>query len=287
MEPFLFQLSPRRDGEEQILFRKYSLQKSKKFYSKFSELCESSSQEYSPDEHLGEKEWYAQPDFRLKFGDKKFENFLKLRNSDVNIDTLTKEEFSRVEWSCCTVCGKLYFQRFQKSSMIEKTGFFALRSDFQFLRDVKVLVINPIPDAIYDPKMDILYFRKLDVVAGIFKGARKICEEASEAQVKEFLGDSLFSIGKEFQKDKISLTNQRKIRTALGQLSSFRNVHCKGELLQYFRFYSPELVTAGNTIKIGSQTDLRDVLYGIDERFYTTEFNKTKRVASAVRKLKE
>jgi predicted nucleotidyltransferase len=285
MDSFLFQLSSRKDDEEQILFRRYEIPNSENFYQEFSELCdEKSVHEYSPDEHLEDKEWYAKQDFRAKIGGHEFENFMKFHQSIVNFDKLERDEFSRVEWSCCEVCGKLYFQRFQKSSVIEKTGFFAVRGDFEFLRDVKVLVINPIPDAIYDPKKDILYFKKLDVVTGIFKDARKICEKASEKQVKDFLDDSLFAVDKGFNKDKISLINLRKIRTALKQLASFRKAGREGELLHYFRTYRPELVS-GNTLKIGSQSNLRDVLYGIDERFYTTELNKTKRMASAVRKL--
>lgn len=45
----------------------------------------------------------------------------------------------------------------------------------------------------------------------------------------------------------------------------------KAKAFLYIREYCPELVTDDQRLRIASEDDLKKVLFGIDERFYTTE----------------
>ena len=57
----------------------------------------------------------------------------------------------------------------------------------------------------------------------------------------------------------------------------------KTEIFQYTSEYYPDLKFDGNAFEVQDEEDLKNLLYGIEQRLYTTPVTNEKRCASAVR----
>ena len=53
--------------------------------------------------------------------------------------------------------------------------------------------------------------------------------------------------------------------------------------MKYTNQYYPGLEYDGKSFSIGSEEDLKNLLFGIEQRYYTTPVTKEKRVANSVK----
>ena len=81
--------------------------------------------------------------------------------------------------------------------------------------------------------------------------------------------------------DKISIPNRKRIALALSQLRNFEDDQ-KEIIFDSIKEYCPNLVTASDKFQISSEDDLKLLLYGIGQRFYTTPDGKEKRIANSI-----
>ena len=56
----------------------------------------------------------------------------------------------------------------------------------------------------------------------------------------------------------------------------------RANIFDYIGEYCPELRTEDDTFSVGSEEDLKMVLFGIEQRFYTTPVGGKKRIANSV-----
>ena len=75
-------------------------------------------------------------------------------------------------------------------------------------------------------------------------------------------------------------------RLALETLKKF-NPKEKKQIVKYISKYCKNLKTNEdkNTFDIGSEKELKELIYGIEQRYYTTEIGNEKRLANSVIKL--
>lgn len=123
-------------------------------------------------------------------------------------------------------------------------------------------------------------------ITSIFPGIAGIYREATEAETMEFLNESFISLQEGFSSSDVKTANRKRIALAMDILSKFETRE-KESVFSYILEYYPESLTADGRFSIGSESDLKVLLYGIEQRYYTTPVGQEKRLANSVVKIGE
>ena len=209
--------------------------------------------EYSSSTLHEENEWYMITSFsKTTF----FIELLKEDFSSVNYEKLSKSEVDSIDYLCSIQDDIFYFQNISKANL-KPRRFIHIGDDFTYEENSKSININVTPDAIYQKNNDTLYFQSLSKLKKIFKGIEELYREATDEETTEFLN------------------------------SSFINPKEKKQIVKYISKYCKNLKTNEdkNTFDIGSEKELKELIYGIEQRYYTTEIGNEKRLANSVIKL--
>ena len=150
----------------------------------------------------------------------------------------------------------------------------------------KSIVINSTPDAIYVKDDDILYFKKLSTISPIFKGIDELYREATEEETKEFLQNDFIELEDSYGVEKVKKSNRKRIAMAMDTLSSFTPKD-KQKILKYTHEYYPALKydEKKKVFTIGSEEEMKYLLWGIEQRYYTTPVTNERRVANSIMQL--
>lgn len=235
--------------------------------------------DYSPSTILEEGEWFkicdfSKTDYAIGIITRPF------RSTDY--PEANKVRTQRMDYIISYQEEMFCFQRILKHSLFMNKRI-VLGETVEFDKGEKSIVINDYPDAIYDKKTDLLYFRKLTLVAPIFDGIGNLYREATEDEVKEFLENDFIELSNDYSMDKIKKNNRKRIAMALETLKGF-GVKERKAILKYTHDYYPALQydDKKNRYTIKSEEELKFLLWGIEQRYYTTPVTKEKRVANSI-----
>lgn len=241
------------------------------------ELIESSCP-YIPGATLETGEWFkisefSEKDFSIEITQKDYET--------VDYDSLQKAEYSQVDYLFAKIDDNLFFQNISKSKLVKKKGILGFGEGYRYERETAILFINEYPDAIYIPAEDALYFQRLEPIASIFGGISELYREATEHEVEEFLQNDFIDLTDGFESSKVKVANRKRIAMAMDTLSKMHDDD-KKQIFAYICDYCPDIVTPEQKFKVGSEENLKMVLFGIEQRFYTTLVGGEKRIANSV-----
>ena len=241
------------------------------------ELIESSCP-YTPGATLETGEWFkisdfSEKDFSIEITQKDYET--------VDYDSLQKAEYSQVDYLFAKIDDNLFFQNISKSKVVKKKGILGFGEGYRYERETAVLFINEYPDAIYIPTEDALYFQRLEPIASIFGGISELYREATEHEVEEFLQNDFIDLTDGFESSKVKVANRKRIAMAMDTLSKMHDDD-KKQIFVYICDYCPDIVTPEQKFRVGSEENLKMVLFGIEQRFYTTLVGGEKRIANSV-----
>ncbi len=141
--------------------------------------------------------------------------------------------------------------------------------------------MNPFLDAVYDIENDTLYFRNLGRIKPIFKGIDSLYREATQQEVEVFLASDFIELTEEYTALKVKAANRKRIAQVADTLASL-NDEQKSQLIDYTNAYCPDIVFENGAFNISSEDQLKRVLYGIEERYYTTQIGQEDRLANSV-----
>lgn len=234
---------------------------------------------YNPETILEPEDWY------------KIENFSK---SKYVIDLLehdfrttdygeaNKVRTRQIDYIVSFQDGNYMFQRIFKHSIMTQKRI-SLGDNIYLNQGEKSIVINSTPDAIYIKTSDILLFKKLSTISPIFKGIDELYREATEEETAEFLQNSFIKLADDYGVDKIKKSNRKRIAIAIDTLKFFSKKD-KQEILEYTHKYYPALRYEEKTrvFCIGSEEEMKYLLWGIEQRYYTTPVTKVNMVANSV-----
>ena len=198
----------------------------------------------------------------------------------VDHEQLQNNEFARIDFLFVEIQNSIFFQKINKAGVTKK-GFCKIGDEYQYLNETKFIAINEYPDAIYIKDEDALYFQNIGRVNGIFKRISDLYREATEQEVEQFLQNDYILLEEGFSARAVKIPNRKQI-ALLGNTLSQMDARKKKKMFLYFREYFPELVTEDNRFKIATDDDLKIVLSGVGERFYTTPVGGEKRLANSV-----
>jgi hypothetical protein len=238
---------------------------------------------YSPDHKLDEDSWFkveqfSQQPFCL--------GILKSDFDSKDFDDLKKEQFPKISYIFSVQDDNFYFQKVS-------SALFICRKIISFGEAAKIekgegrLVINDQPDAVYFKGSDTLVFKKLATISSVFKGIDTLFKEATNEEVKGFLGESFIAMSGDYGIDAVSKPNRKRIALAMATLTQMSEQD-RTEMLTYINDYCQEklkLDTKTGRFEVSKDDELKLLLYGVEQRFYTTPFGKEKRLANSVQAL--
>jgi len=232
---------------------------------------------YNPGAKLDLGEWFIIP----KFSEQRFSIDITSGTWEtVDYDSLKKEEYGNIDFLFAKNDNGIFFQRVTKAKLVRKKHVWEFGGEFQYVPDAGVLALNDCPDVIYVPREDILYFQRFEAASVIFKGMAILYREATNQEVKQFLASSFIALMDGFETDKVKKTNRKLIAQAVDQFSNMKQED-REKIFSYIKEYCPNLVIEGQKFAISSNKDLKMLLYGIGQRFYTTPVGDEQRVANS------
>ena len=244
---------------------------------------------YDYDYNLDDDTWFKIENFKnqdfcpefldnLTLSDSK--TFSEIKNQEINIEKL------KYLVSCTD--NALFFQKITGSLLLKKKHLLTIcRNSAQLYEPQDLLVIKDIPDAVYIIKDDRLIFRNLSSISSIFKGIGDLYREATNTEVQQFLKSDFIDLKEDFLSEKVSIPNRKKIASVQDRLNNM-TLDQRQELLNYLAEYKNNILkfnADGSRVEISTDVQLKHLLYGIDERYYTTVLGKEKRLANSVQSI--
>lgn len=236
--------------------------------------------EYIPDHNLDEDAWFKVGEFSQKAF---CLDFLKEGFDSKDYDDLKKDQFTKIAYIFSTQGSDFYFQKISPSLFICKKSI-AFGEVAKIEEGESRLIVNNKPDAIYFKNSDTLVFRSLPSISSIFNGIDELYKEATNEEVGDFLGESFISLGAGFGVQSVSKPNRKRIALAMASLVNM-TPQDRSDMLAYINDYCNSKLSfdaESGKFEVTKDDELKLLLYGVEQRFYTTPFGKQKRLANSV-----
>lgn len=237
---------------------------------------------YSPAHNLDEECWFGIENFTQQ------EYCLDILrtvfvSAEYNTD-LTRDEVDKIDFIFSyqdeNDSPVFYFQNITKSQL-QYRRFISLGDRFTFNENSRNITINSVPDAIYIPSADILYFKRLSSISGIFDGISELYREATQAETATFLENDFISLQDGFSAENVKQPNRKRIALAIEKINGFDDVQ-RTAVFGCIREYYPDLIDGDGAFMVSTDDELKLLLYGIDQRFYTTPDGRERRIANSI-----
>lgn len=237
-----------------------------------------STSPYTPGATLQDDDWFCITNAKEKEYsiDLLFEAF-----ATADLDSLTRAEFDKIDYLFVLDGKFIFFQNVSKSKLVLQKRIIHFGEGFIYKPDCAEIVIRDLPDAIYDKTTDSLYFRRLESITGIFRGIDMLYREATQEETDSFLANDFISLKDDYSSSKVKTANRKRIALAAKTLSELDESD-RTHIFKYIEDYCPDLKVSENAFEIGSENELKMLLYGIEQRFYTTPIGGEKRLANSV-----
>lgn len=240
---------------------------------------------YNPNTLLESKnQWYR----LTEFSHNEFlnSNLNSIIESSASYSMLKHEEWGLLVYLLVINDNFIYIQGIGKNILVKKKKLFKISDGFQYDAQREEIIIKDIPDAIYDIGADTLYFQKLLSLTKIFPGIDSLYKEATDQEIKTFLKQSFIVLKNGFGYSEVKTLNRKRIALLQGMMVDL-SIEEKMRIISYIGEYCSSLKRVEDAFEIGTEKDLKLLLYGLQERFYTTPIGDEKRIANSIIPIKE
>lgn len=235
--------------------------------------------EYDADHNLDEDSWFA----ITEFSEREYcIEFLTRRFISADYNQLPQADYTKIDFLCSYQTGVYFFQKISSKQLIRKK-YFTLSDEPTLYENAPIIVINDYADAIYVKNEDTLYFKNLSSITTIFRGIDILYREATQEETQEFLDNDFIELADDFSADNVKKANRKRIALAMETLQKFKPRE-KKQIFTYIREYCEDLQFDENAenFSISNEEDLKKLLYGIEQRYYTTRIGNEKRLANSI-----
>lgn len=233
---------------------------------------------YAPGAVLEDEEWFYVDEARTRAYTTEL---LSYHYETVDFDSLARSDFGKIDFLFVYERSRICFQKVSKAKLVAQKSVLCFGEDFQYEKERQELIINDMPDAFYCPNDDRLCFRRLESITGIFKGIDELYREATDEEVYGFLTSRFISLRSGYDVPHVKTPNRKRIALAKNTLDRLSEVD-RGHIFSYIEEYCPNLSVVEGAFAIGNEEELKMLLYGIEQRFYTTPVGGEKRLANSV-----
>jgi len=232
---------------------------------------------YDPNTLLADGEWFviegfSQRPFCLPL--------LTEEYSSIDFDLLSRGEFTKLDYLCSMQGDSYFFQKISRAQLAPK-GVVYFGEQYEYKENSQSIAIHSTADAIYLCGQDALYFQKLPAITSIFKGIDELHREATEEETNDFLQQDFISLRENFCASDVKTANRKRIALAKQTLDRFQGSE-RQAVFSYIKGYCPALSFTGDAFSIASEDELKQLLFGIEERYYTTPVGGERRCANSV-----
>lgn len=201
--------------------------------------------------------------------------------NSVDLVQIDKVDFTTIKAFGILQPDQKYFQRVTPSYYVQRKTFLDYGGDPTIIEQRKQVKINNAPDAVYIPSKDCLFFRSISKIKSIFPSIGELYRSATEEEVTDFLKHD-FLHTEEIKNATIGDMNRKRIAD-IGE--KYKNLPSdkKEKLISYAK-EKIDVAQEYGKFKILSDSDLKKVLYALDQRYYTADIYGEERVATAFHK---
>lgn len=240
---------------------------------------ENTAYEYDPETIIESDEWYQ----ISGFGGKEYcLEILKQVFSSAEYDKLLKIEGNNLEQLLFVDGDIFYFQKVTPSKYIAQQKILSYKQSGEFkveeLEDA--VYLDDVAHAIYNRKLDVLYFKNINKITSIFPGIINLYKEATEEETNTFLQSQFINAAEGYTAKKVKTENRKRIALAVRTLAKLKKNEQK-TIFGYIKDYCPELKCEQDKFSVASEKDLRLLLWGIEERYFTKPVTGDKCVANS------
>lgn len=233
------------------------------------------SVDYNPATLIEEEEWY-------KFGGFSASQFITRFLVDdfdsVNHNQISIEEARKIAY-LCAVQGDLYLFQTVSSSQLIRKKWLSL-DEFSIEADRPIVTLNTYPDVIYHRGNDTLYFKKLSSANSIFKDMDQLYRQATDLETQAFLQNDFIETINGFDASSVKIPNRKRIAMVIDTLNAYTPQQ-RSDIFSYIQGYC-DVPYQNDKFEIENEDHLKLVLYGIEQRFYTTQLGNEKRIANSI-----
>ncbi|ENU99219.1 MULTISPECIES: hypothetical protein [Acinetobacter] len=246
-------------------------------FQDFREFSFSSIIEYSPTSTLDEDQWFyinLPSTTEIK---NPIEVCINANSNDwVQIGP---NEYDKIRYLALIdkVTGRTFYQRVPESLLIKKPilNLWGL-NDQPNITFNPVILLNTIPDAVFEENTGRLYFKDLSKLTKIFLGIDQLFKEATEVDVSNFVNSNIFSTNSGFEIKKVTAPVRKKITNVLNRFESF-TAEQKIEFIANTQKYLGHIPFQNGKFIISGNEDVRDLADALDQRFHETPITKEPR----------
>lgn len=234
---------------------------------------------YSLQTLLDDSEWFSLDNFS-SYSFASIDPIISSLQS-VDYDSLTLNEFQKINYLFIEENNCIYFQNISKSKLVSRKAIFHIGEEFKYHEGGLSISLNDQPDAIYVTASNTLYFKKLSSITSIFTGIHTLYRVASEQETTDFLNSDFISLKDNFSASQVKVANLKRIALASDTLANLSSED-RSHVFSYIGDYCPSIKNADNTFTVSNENDLKLLLFGIEQRFYTTPVGGEKRIANSI-----
>ena len=262
--------------KEKNKYRKM-LSTDEKIYGNIPDIVNSSIN-YTAGATLEEGEWF----FVENANNQQFaSSILNHSFESVDFDSLDRSDFDKIDFLFVFSGEDVFFQNISKARLVTKKSIVCFGENFEYKNNRQEIVINDSPDAIYVSSENRLYFRRLESITSIFKGIDQLYKEATDEEVNAFLKNDFIALQDNYCVSSVKTANRKRIALAKKTLDELSETDRK-KIFTYIGEYCPDLKTDKDAFKVGTEDEMKMLLFGIEQRFYTTPVGGEKRLANSV-----
>jgi hypothetical protein len=222
--------------------------------------------------------------FKIDGFDQK-EGFLPLLAQQINaadLESLDRQQYDNIEFIAFFDQGRYYMQKITRGNYLKKKWFSWDGDILRYQEDEGIIYINPVPNCIYDTNTRAIYFMDIAKAYGIFSNLKLDYKAATDDEANRFLQSDIVD-AQTLPIEKVGVSNRKRITSILTKYEAY-TPNEKATLKEYIKkSVGANLDFDDNAKKfvVNTDTQLRLLLYGIQQRFYMPPLEDEVQVATS------
>ena len=234
--------------------------------------------DFSPSQKLDDDQWFQINGFSEK------EYYIEPCKDDFSMASLNQivnDDYASISCIVISQGSKKYFQRITPSLFVNRKTILDYSGEPKIVEHRKQIEIRDESDAVYLTDTDVLYFKTIGKLKVIFPGIEVLHREATQDEVDAFIENDFISLST-ITNTSIGTQNRKRIADIGIKYNNALSDDKKDQLITYAK-EKAGVEIEGDSFVVKSETDLKNVLYAMDQRYYYADIYEENRVANSVR----
>lgn len=233
--------------------------------------------DFTPSHKLNEDEWFRLTNFSEKefFIDQCLTDY-----STASLNQIANDDYRNISAICIIQNDQKHFQRITPALFVSLKTILDYSGEPKIVKYRNQIEIRKESDAIYIPETDTFYFKTIGKLKLIFPGVEVLHREATQVEVDAFVENDFISLDG-VTSVSIGTLNRKRIADIGAKYNKLSDE--KKNLLISYAKEKAGVDIQDDSFLVKSETDLKKLLYAMDQRYYYADIYEENRIASSVR----